>query len=325
MPEDILEAAREILRKEVQALENSMKGLDDGFVRAVRMIRRSKGKVVVTGLGKSGLIGQKIAATMASTGTVAIFMHAVDALHGDLGMVAPDDVVLAISNSGQSAELLDLVAAIRKIGAKTIAMVGNPASDMAQACDCVIRLDVPREADHLNLAPTASALAALGIGDALAGVLSRMRGFRHEDFALYHPSGAIGRRLLLTVKDLMHSGKEHPMVTPKAGIDEVLAELTEKRLGGVNVVDNRRSRRLVGFIVDGDLKRELRRREKFFDLKAADIMTATPTTIYADEMAAHALELMENRPSQIYVLPVVNRDGRAVGILRLHDLVQLSR
>ena len=325
MPFDILNEARAILGKEVQALENSMQSLDDGFIRAVRLIQRSKGKVVVTGIGKSGLIGQKIAATMASTGTVAIFMHAVDALHGDLGTVGRDDVVLAMSHSGQTLELLDLILPIRRIGAKIVAMVGHPESDLARAADCVIRLNVPEEADHLNLAPTASALAALGLGDALAGVLSKLRKFRHEDFALYHPGGSIGRKLLLTVKDLMHSGKEHPMVVPGAGVDEVLAELTEKRLGGVNVVEDRRSRRLLGIVTDGDLKRGLKRRERFFDMKASDLMTPNPTTVQATDKAAHALQLMEDRPFQISVLPVVNEKGRAVGMLRMHDLLKVSR
>lgn len=325
MPIDILKEAREILDKEAQALENSARALDDGFVRAVRLIQRSKGKVVVTGIGKSGLIGQKIAATMASTGTEAVYMHAVDALHGDLGMVGAQDVALAMSHSGQSLEMLDLILPLRRIGAKIIAMVGNPESDLARAADCVIRLDVPREADHLNLAPTASALAALGLGDALAGVLSRLRKFRHEDFALYHPGGAIGRKLLLTVKDLMHSGDEHPMLPPSASVDEVLHELTEKRLGGVNVVADRRSRRLLGIITDGDLKRGLGKREKFFEMTAADLMTPDPTTVRADDKAAHALQLMEDRPYQISVLPVVNAKGRAVGMLRMHDLLRVTR
>lgn len=324
MTSEILKDARKILRKEILALEKTTSGLNDGFVQAVQLMRDGKGKVVVTGVGKSGLIGQKIAATMASTGTVAIFMHSVDAMHGDLGMVAPDDVVLAISHSGQSAELIALIKPIRKIGAKIVAMVGNLRSDLAKGADCAIHLDVPGEADHLNLAPTSSALAALAIGDALALILSKLRNFQNEDFALYHPGGMIGRRLLMTIKDLMHAGPQHPIVTPDCLMEEILDQLTEKKLGGVNVVDNRRSRKLLGFISDGDLKRQLKNREKFFDLTASQIMTRNPVTICEDDKASHALELMENRPSQIYVLPVVDRKGRAVGILRMHDLVKLS-
>jgi arabinose-5-phosphate isomerase len=324
MPRNIMKEARQILRKELQALENTMHALDESFVRAVRLIQRSKGKVVVMGVGKSGLIGQKIAATMSSTGTVAVFVHATDALHGDLGMLEAKDIVLALSHSGSSEETLAVMAPIRRIGAKIIAMVGNADSELARSADVVLRLDVPEEADHLNLAPTASALAALALGDALAGCLSKLKGFCHEDFAKYHPGGAIGRKLLLTVKDLMHSGDEHPMVTPDAGVDEVLAELTEKRLGGVNVVRDRKSCKLAGIITDGDLKRALKRRERFFDLRARDIMTANPTIVCAEDKAAHALELMENRPFQIDVLPVVNRRGRTVGLLRLHDLLKMT-
>ena len=283
MTVDTLKEARKILRKEIEALENTTRGLNDGFVQAVKLMRGSKGKVIVTGVGKSGLIGQKIAATMASTGTVAIFMHSVDAMHGDLGIVGPNDIVLAISHSGQSAELIALIKPIRKIGAKIVAMVGNLRSDLAKGADCAIHLNVAAEADHLNLAPTSSALAALAIGDALALILSKLRNFKNEDFALYHPGGLIGRRLLMTVKDLMHGGAQHPMITPQSAMEEILDELTEKKLGGVNVVDNRRSRKLLGFISDGDLKRQLKNREKFFDLTAEKIMTRNPVTICEDD------------------------------------------
>ncbi|NQU41896.1 KpsF/GutQ family sugar-phosphate isomerase [bacterium] len=324
MPKDILAEARNIIRKELQAVENTSNALDDGFVGAVQMIHNSKGKVVVTGVGKSGLIGQKIAATMSSTGTVAVYLHATDALHGDLGMVGENDVVLALSHSGQSDEILALITPIRRIGAKIVAMVGRSESDLAQAADFVIRLDVPCEADHLNLAPTASAVATLAVGDAMAGCLSKLKGFRDIDFARYHPAGAIGRRLLLRVKDLMHCGPENPMVTPEADVEEIIAVLTEKRLGGVNVVSDPDSCRLEGIIVDGDIRRALKFREKFFDLKAADIMTRNPTVIHAEEMAVHALELMENRPFQIAFLPVLNAEERAIGVLRLHDLLKMT-
>ena len=324
MKNKILSEARGILRKELQALEQSCEALDQDFVAAVELIRKSRGKVVVTGIGKSGLIGQKIAATMASTGTAAVFMHAVDALHGDLGMVASGDVVLALSHSGSSVELLDIVEPLRRIGARIVAMVGNPDSPLARAADCVIRIVAPEEADHLNLAPTASALAALAMGDALAGVLSSLRNFKPEDFALYHPGGAIGRRLLLHVRDLMHGSDDCPMVTPKATINEILDELSRKRLGGVNVVDNRRSRRLLGIITEGDVRRALEKREAFFSLKAADMMTVDPTTVREDDKATHALELMENRPYQISVLPVLNNRDRVVGMLRVHDLLKAS-
>jgi arabinose-5-phosphate isomerase len=325
MSKKILDAARAIMDKEIEGLNNTRNALDKGFVQAVKLIFASPGKVVITGVGKSGLIGQKIAATMASTGQVAVFMHPVDALHGDLGMVGANDIVLAMSHSGQSVEILDIILPIRRIGAKIVAMVGNPESELAVQSDCIIRLDVSEEADHLNLAPTSSALAALSVGDALAGVLSQQRKFRHEDFALYHPGGSIGRRLLLTVADLMHAGDDHPCVTPGAGVEDVLDLLTEKRLGGVNVIADKRSRKLVGIITDGDLKRSLKKREAFFDLKASDLMTQNPTTVCSEDKAAHAMSLMENRPHQISVLPVVDKKGRAVGMLRMHDLLSASK
>ncbi len=325
MPTDkILKAAQTILKKEIEALRDSSRALDENFVRAVRLIRKSKGKVVVTGIGKSGLIGQKIAATMTSTGTLAVYMHATDAIHGDLGMVTDQDVVLAITNSGQTDERLALIAPLRQIGAKIIAMVGRTESRLAREADCVLRIEVDSEADHLNLAPTSSALVTLGLGDALAGTLSELRGFKPADYAKFHPGGALGRQLLMTVKDLMHSGKQHPMVTANAAIDEVLEELTSKRLGGVNVVENRRSCKLLGIITDGDLKHSLKLREKFFDLKASDLMTSDPTFVYVEDKAERALELMENRPFQITVLPVVsNKSKKTIGMLRLHDLLQV--
>jgi arabinose-5-phosphate isomerase len=324
MSDQILKDARELLQKEILALQQTTDALDESFVEAVRLIQSAKGKVVVTGVGKSGLIGQKIAATMSSMGTVAVFMHPTDALHGDLGMVNDGDVVIAISHSGSSDEILAILTPLRRIGAKIIAMVGNVDSELALGSDAILRLVVREEADHLNLAPTASALATLALGDAVAGCLSKLRNFKHEDFAKYHPAGAIGRRLLLTVRDLMHGGDELPVILPDATVDQVLAELTDKRLGGVNVVTDRVSMRLAGVITDGDLKRALKQREKFFTLRAADIMTKNPTVVCEAEMASHALELMENRPFQILVLPVLDADARVVGLLRLHDLLRIS-
>ncbi|HBF33000.1 TPA: KpsF/GutQ family sugar-phosphate isomerase [Candidatus Sumerlaeota bacterium] len=324
MSDQILEDARELLQKEILALQETTDALDESFVQAVRLIQNAKGKVVVSGVGKSGLIGQKIAATMSSMGTVAVFLHPTDALHGDLGMVNEGDVIIAISHSGTSDEILAIIAPLRRIGAKIIAMVGNVNSELALAADGILRLVVHEEADHLNLAPTASALATLALGDAVAGCLSKLRNFKHEDFAKYHPAGAIGRRLLLTVRDLMHGGDELPIVLPDATVDEVLTVLTDKRLGGVNVVTNRETMQLAGVITDGDLKRALKQREKFFSLCAADMMTKNPTVVCEEDMASHALELMENRPFQILVLPVLSKPGAVVGLLRLHDLLKMT-
>jgi len=287
--------------------------------------------VIVTGVGKSGLIAQKIAATMTSTGTVATFMHAADAAHGDLGMVGSDDVVLAISYSGTSDEILALLPSIRAIGAQIIAMVGDPNSDLARAADCVLDIRVPAEAGPLNLAPTSSTLVALALGDALATAIARAMNFQEEQFALFHPGGAVGRRLLLRVRDIMHTGEANPIVEPDATIEEIVNELTKKRLGGVSVVHDRETMRLTGIITEGDLRRALAQRDKFFSFRARDIMTTDPVTIHQDERAQRALELMEGvasqepRRRQIYVLSVVDDAGRAVGFLRLHDLMGPGR
>jgi len=331
MPIDFVGEARRFLAREIEALGFAANLIDERFARACRMILDSPGKVVVTGIGKSGLIAQKIAATMSSTGTVAVFMHAADAAHGDLGMINADDVVIAISYSGTTDEILALLPSIRAIGAQIIAMVGDPQSDLARAADCVLDIRVPGEAGPLNLAPTSSTLVALALGDALATALAKATNFEEEQFALFHPGGAVGRRLLLRVRDIMHTGDANPIVEPDATIEEIVHQLTKKRLGGVNVVENRQSLRLVGIITEGDLRRALSQREKFFSFRARDIMTSDPVTIHQDERAQRALELMEGvasqepRRRQIYVLSVVDDERRAVGFLRLHDLMRPSR
>ena len=328
---DFVAVAREFMTREIEALALAANQIDRRFAQACRMSIDSPGKVIVTGVGKSGLIAQKIAATMTSTGTVATFMHAADAAHGDLGMVGSDDVVLAISYSGTSDEILALLPSIRAIGAQIIAMVGDPNSDLARAADCVLDIRVPAEAGPLNLAPTSSTLVALALGDALATAIARAMNFQEEQFALFHPGGAVGRRLLLRVRDIMHTGEANPIVEPDATIEEIVNELTKKRLGGVSVVHDRETMRLTGIITEGDLRRALAQRDKFFSFRARDIMTTDPVTIHQDERAQRALELMEGvasqepRRRQIYVLSVVDDAGRAVGFLRLHDLMGPGR
>jgi len=331
MDVDYVAEAREFLAREIEALALVAARINGRFAQACEMILACRGKVVLTGVGKSGLIAQKIAATMSSTGTVAIFMHAGDATHGDLGMVGAGDVVLILSYSGATDEILALLPSLKAIGARIVAMVGDGDSDLARAADCVLDIRVPAEAGPLQLAPTCSTLAALALGDALATALAKARNFQVEQFALFHPGGAVGRRLLLRVRDLMHAGEANPLVGPDATIEEIVHELTEKRLGGVNVVADRASLRLLGIITEGDLRRALAQRERFFALRAADIMTANPVTIHPDERAQRALELMENvsggdaRRGQIYVLSVVDEQGRAVGFVRLHDLMRPGR
>lgn len=314
---DILKEAKEVFEIEIEEMKKVMNRLDDNFVEAVMILKNLKGKVVVTGIGKSGIIGTKIAATLASTGTLAIFMHAAEGLHGDLGMISHNDVVIAISNSGNSDEVISILPAVKKIGAKIIAMTGNKNSKLAKSADIILDIGVEKEACPLNLAPTSSTTVTLAMGDALSAVLIKEKQFKPENFALYHPGGSLGRRLLLRVRDVMHKGNELPAVSENEGIEKILAELTDKRMGGVCVIENEK---LLGIITEGDIRRALKNKEIFFELKAADIMTKNPTRVNSSDMAIDALEIMENRKSQISVLPVMEND-KVVGIIRIHDLI----
>jgi arabinose-5-phosphate isomerase len=275
----------------------------------------------MTGIGKSGIIAQKIAATMASTGTLAVYMHPTEGLHGDLGIIQRQDVVIALGKSGESEELVSLIPVVRKIGARLVAVVGDPESALARHADAVIDASVEKEACHLNLAPTSSTTVALAIGDALAVVLSELRGFDEEDFALFHPGGTLGKRLVLKVSDLMHAGRHNPVVRENTPIDKILMEMTREAMGAVNVVGPRC--RLSGIITDGDLRRALQQHQRhIFQLRARDIMTRRPVTVRPASFAYEALQLMEARKRQIKELPVVDGRGRAVGLVRLHDLVR---
>jgi arabinose-5-phosphate isomerase len=273
--------------------------------------------VVVAGIGKSGHIGSKIAATLASTGTPAFFMHPAEAAHGDLGMITADDVVLALSNSGESHELIALLPAIKRKGARIVAMTGNPRSSLGQAADVHLDAGVSKEACPLNLAPTASTTAALALGDALAVSLLEARGFSRDDFALSHPGGSLGRKLLVHVRDVMHQGEALPVVSTAASIRDALFEITRKGLGLTAVTDA--DGELLGVFTDGDLRRAM---DKDIDLKQAaiaDVMTRRPKTIDANRLAVEAVQQMEQ--SKVYVLLVTDA-GRLVGAIRMHDLLQ---
>ena len=289
------------------------------MIDVVNIILESKGKVVVTGIGKSGLIGKKIAATLASTGTYAVFMNSAEGLHGDLGMISKDDVVLAISNSGNSDEIVAILPSIKKIGAKIVAMTGNRNSKLGRAADKILNIGVKREGCPLNLAPMSSTTSTLVMGDALAAILIKMRDFKPENFALYHPGGSLGKRLLMRVSDVMHKDDKIPFCDKESSIDNVILVMTEKRLGAVCVMNGDL---MVGIITEGDIRRALKRKEEFFNLKAKDIMTRNFTRVSEDSMAIDALELMENRESQISVLPVF-KDVKLVGIVRVHDLLNV--
>ena len=316
-----LKRAADVLRIESDGILSMIERLDESFIRAIELLRDCRGKVVVTGLGKSGLICRKIAATLASTGTPAFFLHAGDGVHGDLGMVMKGDVVLALSNSGETDEILKLLPHFKLNGIKLIAMTGNPESSLAKAGDVVLNVGV-QEACPLGLAPTASTTVALAMGDALAVVLLEEKGFREADFALRHPGGILGRKLLLRVEDLMHRGGQLPLVRHDTLLKEALFEITSKRLGVTGVTDA--AGRLIGVITDGDLRRGLQRHgDGILSKRTEDVMTAHPRTIAKEVLAAQALSEMEENPQRPITSLFVLDDGQMpVGIIHLHDILK---
>jgi arabinose-5-phosphate isomerase len=314
----LIEMGREALRIEARAVAALVDRLGAEFERACRMMLACPGRVVVSGMGKSGHVGGKIAATLASTGTPAFFLHPAEASHGDLGMVAKGDVVLVISYSGETAELLTILPLFKRMGAPLIAMTGNPASTLAREADAHLDISVPAEACPLNLAPTASTTATLAMGDALAVALLKHRGFTEADFARSHPGGALGRRLLLHVSDVMRRGDDLPTVQPDTPLTEGLLEMSRKRLGLTAVVDG--DRKVVGIFTDGDLRRALDRRVDIHRSRMADVMTRGARTIGPDELAAEAVLMMEKHA--INGLLVLDESGRLIGALNVHDLLR---
>lgn len=313
---NLLTIAQEVLEIEAQALTDLAKRLDDNFLKAVDLLSRTKSRVIVTGMGKSGLIGRKIAATLASCGTPAIFVHPAEAGHGDLGMIQKEDTILAISYSGETKEIVDLLAFIKRIGVKLITITGNPRSRIARYSDIVLDARVEKEAGPKNLVPTASTTAALALGDALAIALMKKKGFGEKEFAFFHPKGHIGRRLL-KVETLMHSGEEVPLVYEETLMLDVVEEMTRKGFGMTCVIDH--EGRLKGIITDGDLRRMMRRyREKFSSRQARDCMTPHPVTIDKESLATEALNLMEEK--KITSLIIKDKEGKVEGIIHLHDL-----
>ncbi|MBX6422983.1 SIS domain-containing protein [Thermosulfurimonas sp. F29] len=313
----VLETARRVLRVEIEGLCTVEKKLGASFEEAVRLVLSSRGRVVVTGLGKSGLIGRKISATLSSTGTPSFFLHPAEALHGDLGMVTPEDVLLALSNSGRTEEVNLIVRVLKGRGVRAIALTGNPDSPLAGLADVVIDVGVPREACPYDLAPTASTTAALAVGDALAVALAEARGFGPEDFRRNHPGGSLGERLKVRVAEIMLTGDRIPLTRMGTLMTEALPEMDRKRLGCILILDERD--RLKGIITDGDLRRTLVRRGSLEGVRVEEIMTPDPKRIDKDRLASEALDLMEKH--LITVLPVVDSDERLVGILHLHDIL----
>ena len=314
---DIKKYAQEIFDIEIEELKKVRDKIGKEIEKTAKLIMDCKGKVVVTGIGKSGIVGKKIAATLASTGTLTVFMNSAEGLHGDLGMVDKEDVVIAISNSGNSDEVVSIIPSIKKIGAKLIAMTGNKNSKLGVQSDAILDIGVEREACPMNIAPTCSTTATIVMGDALASVLIKLRNFKPENFAVYHPGGSLGRRLLMKVKDVMHSGTDLAVVEKDTNIDEILVTMTKKKLGAVCVLEDGK---MAGIITEGDIRRALGNKEEFFTYKAVDIMISKFTYIEAEKMAVDALELMENRESQISVLPVLEGQ-KLIGMVRIHDLL----
>jgi len=316
----VIETASRVLRDEADAVVSLVDKLDGQFEEAVRLIENSKGRVVLTGMGKSGHIARKVAATMASTGTPAFFLHPAEGIHGDLGMVTAEDVVIAYSNSGETAEVLNILPSLKRIGAKLIAVVGKTNSTLAKNADAVLDAGVKREADSLGLAPTSSTTAALALGDALAVCLMERHHFTADNFAIFHPGGSLGKKLLLTVDMVMHKGDENPLISENASVKDALFVMTDKGLGAVSVVDE--EGRLKGLMTDGDVRRGLEKGMDFLIRPVREAMTKNPQLISKERLAAEALHRMEqHKPHPITVLPVVE-EGKAIGMLHITDLLK---
>jgi arabinose-5-phosphate isomerase len=312
------EHGRDVVALEAKAVAALANRIDEGFVRACELILACKGRVVIVGVGKSGHIGGKVAATLASTGTPAFFVHPGEASHGDLGMITPEDIVLAISNSGESKEILTILPIIKRMGVKLIALTGNTNSSLTRQADASLDVSVEKEACPMNLSPTASTTAALAMGDAIAVALLRSRNFTREDFARSHPGGLLGRRLLVYVEDIMHTGEQIPLVTDDASLQDALLEMTSKGLGMTGVVD--KQGHLCGIYTDGDLRRTLNQGVDVYKAKISDVMTHDPTTIGADRLAHEAVQLI--RQHNFNGLYVVDSDNHVLGALNMQVLLR---
>jgi len=315
---ELIQSAQRTIRYEIEAVEGLLAHIDADFVRACEMILASKGRVVVLGMGKSGHVGKKIAATLASTGTPAFFVHPAEASHGDMGMITRDDIILALSNSGTTAEIVTLLPLIKRLGIQLISVTGNPESTLAKTAEVNLDVRVAQEACPLNLAPTSSTTAALVMGDALSIALLEARGFTAEDFAFSHPGGALGRRLLLKVENVMHAGPDLPQVQRGTSLKLALMEMTRKGLGMTVVLES--DGRLAGIFTDGDLRRTL---DREIDLRTAlidDVMTPRGKTARPEMLAAEALKIMEDH--KIGALTVIDEDSRPIGALNMHDLLR---
>ncbi len=314
----IIKNGKQTFEIEIDAMKKAMNSLGESFAEAVEIILGCKGRVVVIGMGKSGLIGKKIAATLASTGTPAFFMHPAEGMHGDLGMLVKGDVIIGISNSGETEEMKVLLPLIKRLGSKLISIVGRADSTLGRESDCILDASIDKEACPLNLAPTASTTVALAIGDALAVALVECRGFKAEDFAMFHPSGSLGKRLLTTVDDIMHKGSEVPVINENDIVEKAVEEINNKKFGCTAVIND--NKELVGIITDGDLRRAITKYSVINSLKVSEIMTCNPKMIKKNELAAKALHIMEE--FKISSLFIIDENKTPEGIIHFQDLLQ---
>lgn len=317
--DNILDIAKKVLKTEAEAVAGLIDKLDGNFEKAVEIIYESRGKVIVSGMGKSGLVGKKIAATLASTGTPSFFMHPAEASHGDLGMVTAFDAIVAISNSGETEELVGLIPFVKRFNVRLIALTGNPRSTLSRAADVSLDVSVKEEACTLGIVPTASTTAALAMGDALAVALLIKRGFREEDFAFFHPRGALGKKLLIRVEDLMHRGDALPIISPETPMTQAVIEISSKRLGMAVVASS--DGKMLGIITDGDVRRGIEKWGKtLFDLNAGEVMSKNPKTVAVHELAAKALSIMEELSITALIVP--DEQGGAAGVIHIHDILR---
>ena len=310
--------AKEVLRIESSAISALVRKINKDFARAINVISCIKGKVIVTGMGKPGFIAKKISATLSSTGTPSLYLHPAEALHGDLGRVTKNDCIIALSNSGETEEIVKMLPMIKKIGAKLISLTGNTKSALARNSDFVIDTSVKKEACSLGLAPTASTTAMLAMGDAIAVALLDKKGFREKDFAFYHPGGILGKRLLLRVGDIMRQGRENPIVKESTSVKNVLVSITKARAGSASVIN--KSGRLSGIFTDGDLRRQMDKDPNIAGKKVGDVMTKNPVTIKRNKLAAEAFQVLKSR--RIDEIPVVDEYNKPVGLIDVQDLLK---
>ncbi len=315
---DITSEIIKVIDIEIKGLSHLKERINASVKKAVEAIFNCQGKVILTGMGKSGLVAKKIASTMSSVGTPAIFMHPAEGMHGELGIIGADDVVIAIGKSGESPELNGVLPSIKNVGAKIIGIMGEASSTLARYSDIIIDIGNIEEACPFNMAPTTSSTVTMVLGDAIAVVLMRMRGFKLTDYALLHPGGQLGKRLIMTVADVMLKGNNNPLINISDRVKNCILKISEIQAGAVSVVDD--NGKLIGLITDYDIRKHLEKEENVFSMKIEDIMNPKPTSIYEDEKAFSALKIMQERKKPITVLPVLNRENIVVGILRLQDL-----